>query len=69
MTVKKTVLLDSRTAQAVRKSARDAGTSESALMAAAIDDFVMRRAIDSLNVYVAHNRDSILTEFNEDTEE
>lgn len=69
MTVKKTVLLDPRTAQAVRKSASKAGTSESALMAAAIDDFVMRQAIDSLNDHVARNRDSILAEFSEDVEE
>jgi len=52
MTVKKTVLLESPEAVAVHAAAVEDGISESALMARAIEEYLMRRAVARLDAYV-----------------
>jgi hypothetical protein len=65
--VEKTVRLDQSTAAAVRMTAAADNVAESELMARAIDDYLMRRAVANLNAYVdAVGRDALLEEHRRD---
>ncbi|MCD0445884.1 hypothetical protein LO763_19935 [Glycomyces sp. A-F 0318] len=67
MTVKKTVLLEQPEAAAVHRAALEDGISDSALMARAIEDYLMRRAVDRLDAYVhTTGADALATEHRAD---